>query len=83
MAKGKKILLVAVFFSVFFFLVFFWHLIDFYFFCSIILINPLSTRNPKIGTLANSKDPDEMLHYAAFHLGLHCLLRLNKINNII
>ena len=23
--------------------------------------------------LANSTDPDEMLPYAAFHLGLHCL----------
>ena len=23
--------------------------------------------------LANSADPDEMKHYAAFHLGLHCL----------
>ena len=23
--------------------------------------------------LAKSADPDEMLHYAAFHLGLHCL----------
>ena len=23
--------------------------------------------------LANSVDPDEMLRYAAFHLGLHCL----------
>ena len=23
--------------------------------------------------LANSVDPDEMLHYPAFHLGLHCL----------
>ena len=22
---------------------------------------------------ANSADPDEMPHYAAFHLGLHCL----------
>ena len=22
--------------------------------------------------LANSKDPDEMLHDVAFHLGLHC-----------
>ena len=22
--------------------------------------------------LANSADPDEMPHYAAFHLGLHC-----------
>ena len=26
-------------------------------------------------TLANSEDPDEMLHNAAFHQGLHCLLR--------
>ena len=24
--------------------------------------------------LANSADLDEMLHYVAFHLGLHCLL---------
>ena len=24
-------------------------------------------------TYTNSIDPDEMLHYAAFHLGLHCL----------
>ena len=23
--------------------------------------------------LANGADPDEMQHYAAFHLGLHCL----------
>ena len=23
--------------------------------------------------LANSADPDEMQHYAAFHLGFHCL----------
>ena len=23
--------------------------------------------------IANSVDPDEMLHYAAFHQGLHCL----------
>ena len=40
-----------------------------------LLINPLKTRNPKMGTLANSEDPDEMLHDAAFHQGLHCLLR--------
>ena len=25
------------------------------------------------GTLANSEDPDEMPHNAAFHQGLHCL----------
>ena len=24
-------------------------------------------------TFTNSVDPDEMKHYAAFHLGLHCL----------
>ena len=24
-------------------------------------------------TDANSEDPDEMQHYAAFHLGLYCL----------
>ena len=24
-------------------------------------------------TFASSEDPDEMLHKAAFHLGLHCL----------
>ena len=29
-----------------------------------------------MGTLANSEDPDEMPHHAAFHQGLHCLLRL-------
>ena len=29
--------------------------------------------------LASSVDPDEMLHYVAFHLGLHCLSKyLNK-----
>ena len=31
-----------------------------------------------MGTLANSEDPDEMQHNAAFHLGLHCLLRLKQ-----
>ena len=27
-------------------------------------------------TLKNSADPDEMLHYAAFHLGLYCYSKL-------
>ena len=36
------------------------------------LINPLYSGNPKMGIFMNSVDPDEMLHYAAFHLGLHC-----------
>ena len=26
-----------------------------------------------MGTLANSEDPDEILHYTAFHQGLHYL----------
>ena len=30
---------------------------------------------PKMGTLANSKVPDEMLRDMAFHQGLHCLQR--------
>ena len=30
-----------------------------------------------MGTFANSKDPDEMLHNAAFHQGLLCLPRQN------
>ena len=29
-----------------------------------------------MGTLANSEDPDKIMHNAAFHQGLHCLLRL-------
>ena len=31
-----------------------------------------------MGTLANSEDPDEMLHGVAFHQCLHCLLRQNQ-----
>ena len=31
-----------------------------------------------MGTLANSEDPDEMQHIAAFHQGLHCLLKPEK-----
>ena len=30
-----------------------------------------------MGTFANSEDPNEMPQIAAFHLGLHCLLRQN------
>ena len=41
--------------------------------------NPLYTGNTLMGTLANSEDPDEMQHNAAFHQGLHCLLRLNNL----
>ena len=31
-----------------------------------------------MGTLANTEDQDEMQHNAAFHQGLHCLLRLKQ-----
>ena len=31
-----------------------------------------------MGALANSEDPDEMQHKAAFHQGLHCLLILKQ-----
>ena len=31
-----------------------------------------------MGNLTNSEDPDEMQHNAAFHLGLHCLIRLKQ-----
>ena len=31
-----------------------------------------------MGTLAKSEDPDEMQHNAAFHQGLHCLLRFKQ-----
>ena len=34
-------------------------------------LNNLKTRNPKMDTLAISEDPDEMPHNAAFYLGLH------------
>ena len=31
-----------------------------------------------MGMLTNSKDPDEMLHNAAFHQGVHCLLKKTR-----
>ena len=34
-------------------------------------------------TLANSEEPDEMPHDAAFHQGLHCLLRQEKETTFI
>ena len=42
-----------------------------------IYFNLLKTGNPKKGSMANSDDPDEMLHKAAFHQGLQCLLSQN------
>ena len=31
-----------------------------------------------MGTMANSSDPDELPHHAAFHQGHQCLLRLKQ-----
>ena len=39
---------------------------------------PLTTALPT-ACLVNSEDPDKMLHYAAFRLGLHCLLLKTKL----
>ena len=39
---------------------------------------PLTTALPT-ACLVNSVDPDKMLHYVAFHLGLHCLLLKTKL----
>ena len=33
-----------------------------------------------MGTLAMSEDPDEMQQIAAFHQGMHCLLRLKHLS---
>ena len=33
-------------------------------------------------TLANSEDQDEIQHNAAFHQGLHCLLRLKQYTDV-
>ena len=36
-----------------------------------------------MGTLANSEDPDKMQHNAAFHQGLHCLLRIIRLKQTL
>ena len=41
-------------------------------------ISPLKTGKTFLDNLKISEDPDEMPHYAAFHQGLHCLLRQNR-----
>ena len=45
-------------------------------------VNPFHSGYQPIGTLANSKEPDEMPHKAAFHQGLHCLLKHNFIKHL-
>ena len=37
--------------------------------------HPLYTSDSLLHTSANSENPDEMPHNAAFHQGQHCLLR--------
>ena len=41
-------------------------------------LNPSCYSDSYMRTLANSEDPGEMPHNAAFHQGLHCLLRQKK-----
>ena len=36
-------------------------------------LKPLYTSDSQMHTLANSEDPEKMLHNAAFHQGLHYL----------
>ena len=43
-----------------------------------VVIDPFRTGNPETGALENNEDLDEMPHCAAFHQGLHCLLRLKQ-----
>ena len=38
----------------------------------------LAKQHLTLCTLVHSEDPDEMQHDAAFHQGLHCLLRLKQ-----
>ena len=39
----------------------------------LVFLYPLYSGNPQTSIFANSKDPDEMQHNAAFHQSLHCL----------
>ena len=43
--------------------------------CVILYGHPLKTGKLENGTFANCEDPDKMLQNAAFHQGLHYLLR--------
>ena len=47
------------------------------------MINPLYTGYPKMGTLANNADPDQMPHDVASDQGRHCLLTGFSIKNRI
>ena len=47
-------------------------------YCTRPLNNPLYSGKPETCTLANTEDPDEMQHNAAFHQDLHCLLSLKQ-----
>ena len=41
--------------------------------------NPINSIESLICSMANSEDPDEMLHNAAFHQGLNCLYDKNNL----
>ena len=40
----------------------------------LLTLSTLYTGDFQMSSFANSEDPDEMTHNAAFHQGLHCLL---------
>ena len=42
------------------------------------ITNLKKDQKPLTRYLTNSEDPDEVQHNAAFHQGLHCLLRQNR-----
>ena len=42
------------------------------------VFSPLHTSDSEMCTLANCKDPDEMLHNAAFNQDLHSMLSLKR-----
>ena len=46
---------------------------DFLNFVKIIILLNLRLKVVLILILTNTADPDEMQHYATFHLGIHCL----------
>ena len=44
----------------------------------LIWVNPLRIRNPQTGTLVKVQNSDKLAHSAAFHQGIHYLVKLNQ-----
>ena len=47
--------------------------------CTYLGVSGYNCKLKIIFTFTNGVDPDEMQHYAAFHLGLHCLQKYSFI----